>query len=106
MLSLGNPVNWANWYLPVSTTYDGVYRSTSPYIVNNTDSEAINTIYWRLERGTAFGVTETWCVNQAGDRGKFVSMFQNKRYRVDPNVPYAGYARIVDPSMRGWAFWR
>lgn len=92
------PINWANWYLPIDSAHNGVYSSTTPYIVNNADAGAYNTIFWRFDRGTSYPVAATWCMNQVATRGTFQSFFPNATYREDPNIPYGGYARIVDPS--------
>lgn len=92
-----SPVNWANWYLPVDHAHDGNY-DVVPYIVNNANAGAYNTIYWLFQKGTQNGVpTTTQCVNQAGQRGRFVTIFSNWHLYEDSNRGYAGYSRIVDP---------
>ena len=92
-----DPVNYANWYLPVELTgYQGWYR-VDAWMPCTTDRQGVAQ-YWRYDKGTTYGVVEVYHVDQRAGCDSDVALTDRDYFYSNAANSYGGYVKLTDTT--------
>ncbi len=93
--SYSSPINWAAYYLPVETKYDGVYSSVREFIPCDSHSSAHSYLWYVYDKGTAYGY-DSYLINIDTSCSVYQKFLFGYRFYENPDIPYGGYVKQVD----------
>jgi hypothetical protein len=103
-----SPINWAAYYLPGSTQYDGSYY-VDEFVPCDSHSATHSYRWYVYPYGTAYGY-DSYLLNIDGSCNEYQQIIY-QRFYVDPDAGFAGYVKQVDntgvccPYMAADSMW-